>query len=369
MNIVWGKTGKMKLTRPKSDAIIRAFTGEEDCFVKKILLIATGGTIASRVTVHGLAPSATSQELLTQIQEAGDFCQLDTMQLLNIDSTNIQPEQWVLMAEAIEQRYDDYDGFVIAHGTDTMAYTAAALSYLIQNPDKPIVLTGSQKPLFAPISDAKKNLLDSLRFACQPGICGVYLVFSGVAILGTRAKKLKTKSYSAFSSINYPEVAVIDGSRVITYLRSGQTAGKPVQFFHELRPSVILIKLIPGMNPDILDYAGEHYEAIVLESYGSGGLPFADKRNFLEKLEHLEKLGRVVVIATQAMLEGSDLAVYEVGNLAMQRYNLMQTYDMTIESVVTKLMWLLAQNLPPEELKKKFYTPIANDILYPEPEK
>lgn len=336
--------------------------------MKKILLIATGGTIASKATEHGLAPSATSQELMTQIEEAGDFCELHTMQLLNIDSTNIQPEQWVLMAEAIEQRYHRYDGFVIAHGTDTMAYTAAALSYLIQNPDKPIVLTGSQKPLFAPISDAKKNLLDSLRFACQPGICGVHLVFSGVAILGTRAKKLKTKSYSAFSSINYPEVAVIDGSRVIHYLRPGPAAGE-VRFFHELRPSVILIKLIPGMDPDILDYAGEHYEAIVLESYGSGGLPFANKRNFLEKLEHLEKLGRVVVIATQAMLEGSDLAVYEVGNLAMQRYNLMQTYDMTIESVVTKLMWLLAQNLSPEELKRKFYTPIANDILYPEPGK
>ncbi len=369
MNIAWGKNGKKKIDIPRTGRYNHGSYREGVLFLKKILLIATGGTIASRNTEHGLAPSVTSEELFAEISEAKSFCQLDTMQLLNIDSTNIQPEQWILMAEAIEQRYQDYDGFVIAHGTDTMAYTAAALSYLIQDPDKPIVLTGSQKPLFAPISDAKKNLLDSLRFACHPGVCGVHLVFSGVAILGTRAKKLKTKSYSAFSSINYPEVAVIDGSRVITYLHGQKPEGKPVQFFHELRPSVILIKLIPGMDPDILDYAGEHYEAIVLESYGSGGLPFANRRNFLEKLDHLEKLGRVVVIATQAMLEGSDLAVYEVGNLAMQRYNLMQTYDMTIESVVTKLMWLLAQNLSPEELKKRFYTPIANDILYLEPEK
>lgn len=332
--------------------------------MKKILLIATGGTIASQMTSNGLSPKVTSDELFADIPEARDFCHIDSIQLLNIDSTNIQPEHWLLIARTIENNFAKYDGFVITHGTDTMAYSAAALSYLIQNSPKPIVLTGSQKPLLSPISDAKKNLLDSFRFVCHSGISGVYIVFSGVAILGTRAKKLKTKSYSAFSSINYPEIARIDGPRVITFSDFLPVQPTATMFYHELLPKVALIKLIPGMDPDILDYAGKHYKAVVLESYGSGGLPFANQRNFLEKLERLTELNCVVVIATQAMWEGSDLAVYEVGNLAMQRCNLLQTYDMTTEAAVTKLMWLLSKNLSFPELKKEFYTPISKDILF-----
>ena len=148
--------------------------------MKKILLIATGGTIASRETDGGLAPGISSQALLDHVPEAAAFCEPEAIQLLNIDSTNIQPEHWLMMVKAVEENFDRYDGFVITHGTDTMAYTAAALSYLIQTPGKPIILTGSQKPLLAPISDAKKNLTDALRFACQDGVGGVYLVIRRV---------------------------------------------------------------------------------------------------------------------------------------------------------------------------------------------
>ena len=316
------------------------------------------------MTANGLAPTVTSDELFAEIPESKSFCCVDNIQLLNIDSTNIQPEHWLLIVNTIEKYYDQYDGFVITHGTDTMAYSAAALSYLIQNPKKPIVFTGSQKPLLSPISDAKKNLLDSLRFACYPGACGVYVVFSGSVILGSRAKKLKTKSFSAFSSINYPEIARIDGPHVIAFTDFFPTSPEPVVFHHKLLPEVALIKLIPGMDPDILDYAGTHYKAVVLESYGSGGLPLANQRNFLEKLKFLTELNCVVVIATQAMWEGSDLAVYEVGSIAMQRYNLLQTFDMTIEAAVTKLMWLLSKNLSFPELKAEFYTPISKDICF-----
>lgn len=202
--------------------------------MQKILLIATGGTIASTKTEYGLAPGITSQELYDSVPEAGRFCTVDTVQLLNIDSTNVQPEQWILMAKTIEEHYDDYDGFVITHGTDTMAYTSSALSYLIQHPNKPIVLTGAQKPLLDPITDAKKNLLDALYFACQQRSGGVFVVFSGRAILGTRAKKLKTKSYAAFSSINYPEVALIDQGRIIQYVTFHHE--EPVVFYHNLLP-------------------------------------------------------------------------------------------------------------------------------------
>ena len=330
--------------------------------MKKILLIATGGTIASKETVEGLAPGLSSQTLRDSVPEAAAFCQLDAMQLFNIDSTNIQPEHWLLIVQTIEQQFDAYDGFVITHGTDTMAYTAAALSYLIQNPGKPIILTGSQKPLLAPISDAKKNLMDSLRFACQNDVCGVYLVFSGEAILGTRAKKVRSKSYAAFASINYPVAAFIDGTRVIRYADKSPDPS-PARFYHHLVPKVFLLKLVPGIEPDILDYVSDRYDAIVIESYGVGGLPFVDQRNFLEKLEQLTKKGCIIVLATQVLQEGSDVAVYEVGWRAMSRYNVLQAYDMTVEAVVTKLMWLLAQTRDFETLKKAFYTPVARDIL------
>ncbi len=337
--------------------------------MKRILLIATGGTIASKKTELGLSPEISGEELFAGAPEILELCQVESLQLLNIDSTNIQPEHWLLMVKAIEERFDRFDGFVISHGTDTMAYTAAALSYLIQNPGKPIVLTGAQRPLLSPISDARKNLVDSFRLACHADACGVHIVFSGQVILGTRAKKLKTKSYSAFSSINYPEVATIEGSHILQFTPPLPQDGPPC-FYHALTPKVFLAKLIPGMNPDILNYAVSHYDAVVLESYGSGGLPFADQRNFLEKLDVLTKAGKIVVIATQALFEGSDLEVYEVGNRALRQYNVLQSYDMTIEAIVTKLMWLLPQGLDFPAFRDAFYTPIARDILFrPDTEK
>lgn len=122
-------------------------------------MIATGGTIASIKTEYGLVPEIGSDELLAYVPEIKNYCDADSIQLLNIDSTNIQPEHWVMMTEAIEENYEKYDGFVITHGTDTMAYTSAALSYLIQNSSKPIILTGAQKPINVEITDAKRNLL------------------------------------------------------------------------------------------------------------------------------------------------------------------------------------------------------------------
>lgn len=329
---------------------------------KNILLIATGGTIASSITADGLSPAITSEELLQYVPEINEICNVKTMQLLNIDSTNIQPEYWLLMVEEIEKEYDNYDGFVITHGTDTMAYTSSALSYLIQNSHKPIVITGSQKPINAAMTDARKNLLDSFRFASQDDIRGVFVVFDGKAIAGTRARKVKTKSYSAFESINFPAVAVIDENRIAKYIIPEENR-KKVKFYKKIYSNIFLLKLAPGMDPDVLDYISEKYEAIVIESYGVGGVPFLEKRNFLEKLGSLTEKGKIVVIATQVMLEGSDLNIYEVGIKAFKNYKILQSYDMTIESVITKLMWIMAITKDFEKIKKKFYTSVNDDIF------
>lgn len=156
--------------------------------VKHILMIGTGGTIASEKTPSGLTPELNTEQLLSFIPGIADLCHVDCLQLYSLDSTNICPRHWLGLAAAIRDRYDDYDGFVIAHGTDTMAYTAAALSYLVQGSPKPIVLTGAQKPIWFDGTDSKRNLTDAFLYACR-GCGGVQIVFNGKVILGTRDRK------------------------------------------------------------------------------------------------------------------------------------------------------------------------------------
>ena len=172
--------------------------------MKKILMIGTGGTIASKWTEAGLAPGLTTEDILSYIPQVGNVCEVNTLQVCNIDSTNVTPEHWTMLSKVIEENYDLYDGFVICHGTDTLAYTAAALSYMIQNSAKPIVITGSQKPINMDVTDAKTNLLDSFIYAADDESQDVNIVFDGKVIVGTRAKKERAKSFNAFSSINYP---------------------------------------------------------------------------------------------------------------------------------------------------------------------
>ena len=150
--------------------------------MKKILLLTTGGTIASSDTGSGLMPVAGADRLLNYVPDINKICNLYTMSVMNIDSTNMTPELMMKLAQAVSDNYDKYDGFAITHGTDTMAYSAAALSYMLQNLGKPVVFTGSQLPIEAEGTDAINNLSDAIHFACE-NICGVYVVFNGIAII------------------------------------------------------------------------------------------------------------------------------------------------------------------------------------------
>ena len=331
--------------------------------MKKILLLSTGGTIASVPSGEGLAPGLTGEKLLEGLSRPDIPFEVHCRELMSLDSSNLQPEHWSRMAEAVFSALPLCDGVVISHGTDTMAYTAAALSYLIQYSAKPIVLTGAQRPLSDAITDARRNLRDSVRFALHEGVRGVYLVFDGKAILGTRARKVRSKSYNAFESINYPVAAFIDERRILQYVEAPCAPQPGVQFYDALCPCVCVLKLIPGMRPDTLRYLGKEYDAILIESYGVGGIPFHGSRNFMAELAALTNNGKVVVLATQVMLEGSDAEVYEVGFEAVNRYNVLQAYDMTVEAASVKLMWAMAQTHEFEQVKRLFYQNINNDIL------
>lgn len=332
--------------------------------MKKILMLGTGGTIACKRGDSGLKPLLTSNELLSYVLDAKEFCQADSLQILNIDSTNMQPKHWLIISKAIESHYEDYDGFVICHGTDTMAYTAAALSYMIQNSQKPIVITGAQKPIDMENTDARTNLFDSLRFASDDRAHGVTIVFDGKAIAGTRGKKVRTKSYNAFSSINFPYIATIQDGHVIFYLDDKKTYSGKLHFFHDLNPNVALMKLIPSMGAHVLDYMAEHYDAVIIESFGVGGLPSYDSGDFYNAIEKWISLGKTVVMTTQVTNEGSNMSVYEVGHSIKKEFGLLEAYDMTLEATVTKLMWILGQTEEQKKIREMFYQTVNRDILW-----
>jgi len=332
--------------------------------MKKILMIGTGGTIASRQTEHGLAPGLTPEDVLSYIPAVKDVCEVHTMQVCNLDSTNVTLEHWKLMVKAVEENYTKYDGFVICHGTDTLAYTASALSYMIQNSAKPIVVTGAQKPINMDVTDAKTNLLDSFIYAADDESQNVNIVFDGKVIVGTRARKERAKSYNAFSSINFPYLAVIQDGMLVRYIPEVSCSGK-VKFFYDMEESVCVLKLIPGMKPDILSYLFEHYDCLVIESFGVGGIPQTLVQAFYEEMEKWTAKGKFVVMTTQVANEGSNMTVYEVGKQVKQDFNLMEAYDMTLESVITKLMWLMGKkNLNEQEIRSLFYKTINHDILF-----
>ena len=332
--------------------------------MKKILMLGTGGTIACKRGESGLKPLISSEELLSYVPDAKQFCQADSLQILNIDSTNMQPKHWLTMAEAIEAHYEEYDGFVICHGTDTMAYTAAALSYLIQNSPKPIVITGAQKPIDLDVTDARTNLLDSLRFASCERAHGVTIVFDGKVIAGTRGKKERTKSYNAFSSINFPYLAVIQEDHILFYIDDKWQDRESVRFYHELNNRVALLKLIPSLDSSLLDYMAEHYDAVVIESFGVGGLPSYDSGDFYSSIARWIEMGKTVVMTTQVTQEGSNMSVYEVGQKIKNAFGLIESYDMTLEATVTKLMWVLGQTKDAEKVKELFYKTVNHDILW-----
>ena len=328
--------------------------------MKKILFIATGGTIASAKTENGLTPAITSEELLNAVPQVKNLCAVDTVQPYSLDSTNMCWKQWIHVAEIIRDNYAKYDGFVIAHGTDTMAYTAAALSYLVQGSPKPIVLTGAQKPIWFDGTDSKRNLTDAFLYACR-GCGGVQIVFNGKVILGTRARKTCSKSYHAFSSVNYPDLAVVQDGRLLQYMRCA-CYPRPV-FYDTLDDSVGLLKLIPGTSSQLIDFMLDRSDGLIIESFGVGGLPEYHGSEFYDAVRRGVERGKIVVMTTQVPNEGSDLTVYHVGGRLKSTLRLLEAYDMTTESAVAKLMWILGQTRDFDEAERLFYRPVARDIL------
>jgi L-asparaginase len=329
--------------------------------MKKILLIATGGTIASKTGALGLAPAIDSNGLLSYVSEIKEYCEADTLQIFNIDSTNVTPEHWLEIAKTIKENYDNYDGFVVCHGTDTMAYSAAAISYLVQDSPKPIVFTGSQKPIDREDTDGRINLRDSFLYASSDVASDVVIVFQGKVIAGTRAKKIRTKSFDAFDSVDFPVLANIRDGRIIQYIKNPKR--EQPKFYDKLNTGVGLLSLTPGMKGEILDAYFRLNDAVVLSGYGTGGIPEGDYYGFYEVIEKWKGKGKTLAITTQVQQEGSDLSIYKVGKGLKERFDILEGFAMTYEAIITKLMWVLGQTTDENEIKKMFYQVVNYDLI------
>lgn len=319
--------------------------------MKKILLIATGGTIASVQTEDGMMPGLDGQGLIDRVPALKEICEIDTLELMQLDSTNIQPEHWIDMARTIKNNYDLYDGFVISHGTDTMAYSSAALYYMLENLNKPVVLTGSQLSLTEDGTDAPDNLITAFT-AASKGRPGVYLAFYGRLIQGNAAKKLYTEHFQAFHSVNVPEVAVLEQGELKfnpdyeAYLK--EHAPKPATgdliIHDQLSKKVVMIELTPGFDKNYIKFLVEAgCQGIVLKVFGSGGIPGVESPgNILPCIDYAISHGVQVVATTQCVFDGTHMDRYEVGVTAL-KHGVKSGGPLTSEALIVKMMLELGQ--------------------------
>ena len=311
-----------------------------------LTLLATGGTIACTPGKNGLEPTLGAADLLRALGPAAP-APVRARDVFTLDSSNVQPEEWRALARAAHEALRASDGVVITHGTDTMAYTAAALSFMLAGERKPVILTGSQLPLDHPLTDARLNLLRAFA-AAQAGVGGVYVCFGDRLISGVRCVKTHTTSMDAFSSVNAPLAGHFDVEGVHFDHPQAYTpppGAEDLPLRDGIDPRVFLLKLVPGTSPDVLRFVREAgYRGLVIEAFGLGGLHYI-RRNLVRALDALAKSGVRVLVVSQCLYEKADLGIYEVASgLAPSRVR--GGADMTTEAAVCKLMWALGQDDP-----------------------
>ncbi|SKB83830.1 L-asparaginase [Lachnospiraceae bacterium] len=327
---------------------------------KKILIINTGGTLSSVMKENGLAPGLSTHDMQKELHIVSGETVLEIEDFCALDSANIFPEDWSALALHISELRNDYDGIVVIHGTDTMAYTSSMLSFMLQNINIPVVLTGSQLSITNPVADAMENCRCAIHMAAS-GMPGVFVAFNRKVMLGCRASKVRSLSFDAFESINYPYVAKISSlgmsiEKAVIPERKGV-----FQLANNYSTKVCMLKMFPGIHRSLLESIAEQgYKGIYLEAYGIGGVPFL-KHDFISTLEKLISNGMTVLVGTQCRYEGSKMDIYETGRRTLE-VGALQAHDMTSEAALTKLMWILGMTDNAGEIRDYFSINMSGEV-------
>ena len=325
---------------------------------KAILLLTTGGTIASLPGGEGLEPQR-SDVMERELNQLRTYYDITVEDVMCLDSSNIQPEQWQVIAEHIFTRRQGFDGIVVSHGTDTMAYTASAVTFMLPGIDRPVVFTGSQLPLADMLSDGPDNLRTAFAMAAS-GKPGVFLAFDRKIMLGCRAVKVRASGFSAFESVNAQYAGRVSNQGLVLNQKVLPQFTAEPRLLPKISNEVFLLKLTPGLNPAVFDMlAAMGYKGIVIEAFGLGGINVLSKG--LRGIRRAVEDGISVVITTQCLYDSSDLRVYQVGNKLLQ-LGVIQGRDMTSEAAMTKLMWALGQAMNPEEIADLFSKNLAGEV-------
>ncbi|MBK7863022.1 MAG: asparaginase [Archangiaceae bacterium] len=325
--------------------------------MKRVLLIHTGGTLGMRGRrPHALKPGAFLSTLRSRVPELFELAELELDLFSNVDSSELQPESWAALATRLHQRLGDFDGAVITHGTDTLAWTASALSFMLPGLDKPVVLTGAQRPLAEVRTDARLNLIDAVTSALQ-GPAEVTVCFDSHLYRGNRVRKVSAGEYDAFDSPNCPPLGVlgVDARFEAGWRSKGRRRVEPT-----VDAAVFLLKVFPGLDPQVVLPMLPHLHGLVVEAHGSGNFPVQSERSLLPVFVEAKRRQLPVVVVSQAQRNGVDLSIYESGQAALEQ-GALSGGDMTSSAAVVKLMHALGQFRPGRKLGAYMATNIAGE--------